>query len=61
MLIDGGGMPSYPNGHQLTYVCDANFASANNPIMCTCDTVTNPLVPVWNCPLALATTCLRSE
>jgi len=60
-ISTGGGQDTYMHGHVLTYMCDTNFASATNPIECTCDTMTDPSNPVWICALALATTCLRSK
>ena len=61
-LAAGGGMQSYSNGHVLTYMCDTDFASSSNPIMCTCDTSVGVNNPGWVCsPNDLANTCRRSE
>jgi len=61
MLFSGGRQTNYFNSHELTYMCDTNFASEINPIMCTCDTTTNPNNPMWDCSLPLDSICLRSK
>jgi len=62
MLTNGGGMQSYPNGHQLDFMCDANFASSSTPIMCMCDASNGVNDPGWICsPADLVNTCRRSE
>jgi len=52
----------FHNGHVLHYTCERNFASSNNPLICICDTTTDPNNPVWNCGATnFATTCRKSK
>jgi len=62
VLSSGGGQNQYLPGHMLTYMCNANFGSTSNPLMCVCDGITDPNNPQWVCaPADLVNTCRRGK
>jgi len=62
MITSGDGADNYFGGHELTYMCDMNFATAAASITCACDVTTDSTNPQWDCsPINFATTCLRCK
>jgi len=59
MVTSGNTGGPYFSGAILAYMCNTNFDSTNNPLMCMCDTTGT--VPAWDCSdVNFSTTCRRS-
>jgi len=62
VVFTGDDQMIYQHGHIVTYMCITNYASATNPIQCTCDVNSNPSSPSWICsPTDLESTCIKSK
>jgi len=60
MLTSGETGGPYFSGAMLAYMCETNFDSTDNPLLCMCNTV--GATPMWNCGgVDFDTTCQRRE
>ena len=58
MLISGGNLNIYPNGHELTYSCNPNYGSVADKIECICTALSEQ----WTClPEDRTFTCLKRK